>query len=418
MTNETNINQLVDHLFRHESGRIVATLTRIFGAGNLQLAEDVVQETLIKAMQQWSYKGIPENPSAWLMTVAKNRALDILRRDSNYQQKLSLIEPEIERQSFEDSLSLDDSIEDDMLVMLFMGCHPALSTEMQITLLLKTLAGFSVSEIAHAFLLSDATIAQRIVRAKRTIREKNIIFKLPDETIFSQRLHTVLMVIYLLFSEGYKASEGNQLIRNDLCYEAIRLCELLLGHPQGNLPEVHALMALMLLQSSRLDARIKDGHLILLSEQDRTQWNQNAIQPGLYHLEQSASGNNLSVYHLQAGIAACHATARSYEATDWQQILNYYDLLIKQQDSPIIQLNRLVALSYAENVVIAKAQLQELTGLEEYYLYHATLADFDYRLNKPASAITHYRIALSLTYNTIEQRFIEERVARIEKSPS
>lgn len=416
MTDERTINQLVDNLFRHESGRIVATLTRIFGVENMQLAEDVLQETLIKALQQWSYNGIPDNPGAWLMQVAKNHALDVLRRQSNYEHKLSLLKSDSQSASLEESINFDNQIEDDLLAMLFMGCHPALSPEMQITLLLKTVGGFSASEIARAFLIPEATVAQRIVRAKRKLRDEAVTFHLPDSIAFQQNLDAVLLVIYLIFSEGYKASEGNFLIRTDFCYEAIRLCEMVLKHPQGDSPQCQALMALMLLQASRLDTRVESDSLLLLADQDRTKWNQQAIELGLYHLEKSASGDSLSGYHLQAGIAACHATAPSYEVTDWEQILSYYDQLIQMSNSPFIQLNRLVALSFAENVKQAQDELKNLDGLDSYYLYHATLADFEYRLKNSADAIRHYERAKTLTANSIEKQFIEARILEMKEN--
>lgn len=416
MSDENAINQLVDNLFRHESGQIVATLTRIFGVEHMQLAEDVVQETLIKALQQWSYNGIPENPRAWLMQVAKNRALDILRRQSNYEHKLSLLKSDSQTASLEETFNFDNQIEDDLLAMLFMGCHPALSPEMQITLLLKTVGGFSVSEIARAFLIPEATVAQRIVRAKRKLRDESVEFHLPDEMAFQKNLDAVLLVIYLIFSEGYKASEGNFLIRTDFCYEAIRLCELLLKHPQGDKPRCHALMALMLLQASRLDARTYGNNLLLLSDQDRKQWNQQAIQLGLYHLEKSASGDKLSEYHLQAGIAACHATAPSYEVTDWEQILAYYDQFLQINNSVFVQLNRLVALSFANNVQQALDELKTLEGLDSYYLFHATLADFEYRLKNSVVAIRHYERASTLTGNSIEKCFIEACILEIKET--
>ena len=413
MSSNAKLNQLIEHLFRHDSGRIVATLTRIFGVQNLQLAEDVVQETLMKAMQQWSYKGVPDNPSAWLMTVAKNNALDVLRRQKNHEQKLSLLGTKTETQWLEDTLNLDTSIKDDLVAMLFMGCHPSLSQEMQITLLLKTLGGFSVSEIAHAFLLPEATIAQRIVRAKRKLREHNITFDMPPDSEFETRLDAVLVIIYLIFSEGYKASEGNHLIRRDLCHEAIRLCEIISGNPKGNLTHVHALMALMLFQIARFDTRITNGQLRLLSEQDRSLWNQNAIQLGLYHLEHSTKGHSLSSYHLQAGIAACHTLAPTYAETDWQQILIYYEQLLQLEDSLFVRLNYAVALSHTQNVKVALEVLKQLDGLGSYYLYHATLADFERRLGNLEIATSHYQTALELTQNTVEKSFIEKQIASI-----
>ena len=365
MTDAAQIEQLVEHLFRHQSGRMVATLTRIFGTENLQMAEDVVQETLIKALQQWSFKGVPDNPEAWLMQVAKNRALDVLRRQSTLEKKLPAIaQDQAKIHSLEDSLD-EAAFLDDQLTMLFMGCHPALSLEMQVTLLLKTLGGFSVREIAGAFLLSEATIAKRITRAKQGIREQDVPFEMPSSETFGRHLDTVLMLIYLIFSEGYKAGEGDALIRADLCAEAIRLAEMLVQHPLGNLPVVHALLALMYMQASRLMTRTDGERLLLLAEQDRSQWNQEAIQHGLVHLEQSAQGQRMTAYHLQAGIAACHTLAPSYEETDWAQILTYYDQLMQIAPSSFVALNRAVALAEVESVAVA---LQSATSNREHQL--------------------------------------------------
>jgi RNA polymerase sigma factor (sigma-70 family) len=239
-----SISELVDHLFRHKTGQMVAILTHIFGIENLQLAEDVVQDTLLQALQQWSYRGVPQNPGGWLMQVAKNRALDILRRQANYRNKLGLLANR--EQAVELAFALEDVGGDDQLTMMFIGCHPALPAESQIALLLKTVGGFGISEIARAFLIPEATVAQRIVRAKRKIREQGLSFQLPSHEQLSARLDAVLMILYLIFNEGYNASQGDALIRHDLCTEAIRLCSILVEHPLGQTPKVHALMALML----------------------------------------------------------------------------------------------------------------------------------------------------------------------------
>jgi RNA polymerase sigma factor (sigma-70 family) len=390
------IPELIEHLFRHQSGKMLAVLTRLFGAEHLQVAEDVVQETLITALKTWPYRGIPANPPAWLMQVAKNKALDILRREANFQSKLPLL--------LEESIEENES---DELTMLFMGCHPALSPEMQAALLLKTLGGFSISEIARAFLLPEPTIAQRIVRAKRKIREDGLAFSLPEKLEAERRLDSVLLVIYLLFNEGYKASEGESLIRKDLAYEAIRLCGLLLGTYQR--PDIHALMALMLLQASRLEARSGD-ELLLLSEQDRKLWDKGAIHAGLFHLQAAASGETLSLYHIQAGIAACHALAPSYEQTDWGQIVRYYEQWLDIAPSPIVRLNFAAALSFRDGAKAGMEALKTISGLEDYYLYHATKAELSARIGDKTAAKEAYREALELCQNAVERRFLEKKI--------
>jgi RNA polymerase sigma factor (sigma-70 family) len=396
METPAQIPELIEHLFRHQSGKMLAVLTRLFGAEHLQVAEDVVQETLITALKTWPYRGIPANPPAWLMQVAKNKALDILRREANFQSKLPLL--------LEASIEENES---DELTMLFMGCHPALSLEMQAALLLKTLGGFSISEIARAFLLSEPTIAQRIVRAKRKLREEGLAFRLPEKAEAESRLDSVLLVIYLLFNEGYKASEGENLIRKDLAYEAIRLCGLLLrSYPR---PDSHALMALMLLQASRLEARSGD-ELLLLSEQDRRLWDKRAIHAGLFHLQAAASGETLSLYHIQAGIAACHALAPSYEQTDWGQIVRYYEQWLEIAPSPIVRLNFAVALSFRDGAKAGMEALKTIHGLEDYYLYHATKAEFSARLGDRTAAKAAYREALERCQNAVERRFLEKKI--------
>ncbi len=413
------VNRLVDHLFRHKAGQMVSTLTRIFGVGNLQLAEDVVQETLLQALQQWPYRGVPDNPSAWIVQVAKNRALDVLRREAKLRSKM--LTP-ASRAAFENSddaaLSLEDPLGDDQLTMMFMCCHPALSREAQVALTLKTVGGFGVSEIARAFLAPEATIAQRLVRAKRKLREEEIDFALPRTEELPERLDAVLQVIYLLFNEGYAAYQGEDLVRYELCAEAIRLCSLLAGNTIADQPKVHALLALMLLQASRLSTRVDaEGDLLLLSEQDRSQWDRAAIQAGLHQLERAASGGELTEYHLLAGIAASHAVAESYETTDWKKILFYYDSLLRVNRSPIIALNRAVAVAMLEGPragVAALDQIKDEPALRNYYLLPATYGELYGRSGESERAAAYYREALALMGNEAERRFLLKKLARFQ----
>lgn len=407
-----SVNTLVDHLFRRKYGQMIAVLTRIFGLENWELAEDVVQDTLLQALRQWSYGGVPENPDGWLMQVAKRRAIDALRRQSNLRRKLALIDSPDDPDPGQVS-AFDASLGDDQLTLLFLGCHPSLAPEVQVALLLKTLCGFGVSEIARAFLLSEATIAQRIVRARRRI--KTLTFELPDERELHQRLNGVLAVLYLLFNEGYNASHGENLTRAELCDEAIYLCTLLVSHPLGQTPRVHALLALMWLQASRLPARTTaEGDLLLLVEQDRSQWDRAAIQRGVAHLRQAASGAELTEYHLQAGIAACHALAPSYAETDWESILFYYDQLLALQPSPVFALNRAVALALVEGMDAGIEALDRITELDDYYLRLATYAALYERDGQLARAADYYRRALRVTANLAEQNFLQRKLAEAE----
>jgi RNA polymerase sigma-70 factor (ECF subfamily) len=415
-----HVDALVEHLFRHKAGQMVAALTRCFGPHNLQLAEDVVQETLLQALQQWAYRGVPENPGGWILAVARNKALDLLRRESSFRLKVELLGRRIEDDSRPaPDLSLADPLGDDQLTMIFMCCHPALPREARLALTLKTVGGFGVPEIARAFLVPEATLAQRLVRARRFIRERQVRFELPPPAELAQRLESVLDVLYLMFNEGYKANEGEGLVRHDICAEAARLCSLLAAHPAGDRPQVHALLALILLQASRLQARIDaEGNLLLLSEQDRAQWDQGAIRAGIYHLERSASGDALTAYHLQAGIAACHATARSYEDTDWVSILHYYNELRVVNSSPVVHLNWAVALAMVKG---PQAGLQALDAirahpqLKHYYLLPAAYGALLERDGQRQQAIAAYREAIALAGNETERRFFLRRIERYTK---
>jgi RNA polymerase sigma factor (sigma-70 family) len=399
-----SVNHLVDHLFRRKYGQMIAILTRIFGLENWELAEDVVQDTLLQALKQWSYSGVPENPGGWLTQVAKHRAIDVLRRQKNFRNKIAQFE-------IEESLADDDLFGDDQLTMLFLGCHPLLSREMQITLLLKTLCGFSVGEIARAFLLPEATIAQRIVRAKRKI--KPLSFELPPENELYTRLDGVLVVLYLLFNEGYNASSGDQLTRAELCAEAIYLCNLLVNHPLGQQPRIHALLALMYLQVSRLPARTStEGDLLRLAEQDRAKWDPAAIRRGIAHLEQAAQGDEVTEYHLLAGIAACHTLAPGDAETDWSSVLFYYDQLIALNRSPVTVLNRAVGVAMVHGAEAGLAALDAITDLDEYYLLMATYGELYERSGKLDCAVDAYRRALALTTNLAEQNFLRKKIAQ------
>src|SRR5213595_2398229 len=363
MVEPTGISQLVEHLFRHESGKMVATLTRIFGIEHLNLAEDVVQEALSRALQTWPYRGVPQNPSAWIIRASRNLALDVIRRQKIFHAKEAEIVRLIERDGSGPDAPIfsEHEIADDRLRMMFVCCHPIIPPEAQVALALKTLCGFSVIEISRAFLTTEAAIAKRVTRAKQKIQEAHVPFEIPVGDALVLRLESVLQSLYLLFYEGYKASSGDKLVREELCHEAIRLTELVAQHRAGNQPKTHALLALMLLNAARTPAREDDeGNLLRLEEQDRTRWDQAMIARGMSQLQESATGGQISEYHLQAGIAACHATAVDYQSTDWARILSLYDRLLEFDDSPVVALNRAVAVA---NIHGPHAGLQTVTAI-------------------------------------------------------
>ena len=414
-----DIPGLTDHLFRHEAAKLVAVLTGIFGIERWQLAEDVVQEAMVRALQTWPYYGVPKNPAAWLTQAAKNLALDTLRREKNFHEKQPQIISHIEQLPGEadggSSPAFESEIKDDRLRMMFVCCHPLISREDQVALALKTLCGFSPPEIAKAFLTTEAAIAKRLTRAKQRIREAGIRFEIPEGDELARRLDAVLQSLYLLFNEGYKASSGESLIREDLCQEAIRLTQLLAEHPAGNQPKTHALLALMLLNAARIPSRTDaEGNLLRLQEQDRSRWHQPMIARGMFHLAHSAAGTELSEYHLQAGIAACHCAARDYAATDWGHILELYDRLVAFDDSPVVALNRAVAVAEVHGPqagIEAVSAIQNLQSLEAYYLLHAVLGEFEVRLNHPRAAAGHFRKAMQLAEIKSEQAFLAKRLA-------
>jgi RNA polymerase sigma-70 factor (ECF subfamily) len=412
------IARLTEHLFREDFGRLVATLTRHFGVEHLQLAEDVVQEAMARALRSWPSTGVPKNPSAWLTQVAKNLALDAIRRETSFRGKEEAIIAAFEHSSGEeregDSGFDENEIRDDRLRLLFVCCHPHLPQEAQVALALKTLCGFSTLEIARAFLSTEASIAKRLTRAKQRLREDHIPFEIPSGPELAERLESVLQTLYLLFNEGYKASGGARLVRDELCHEAIRLLTLLVEHPAGDTGSAHALLALMLFNAARLAGRTDtEGLLLRLEEQDRTKWNVELIGRGLRHLQDSARGGELSRYHLQAGIAACHGTAPDFASTDWPQILSLYDRLLALEETPVVALNRAIAVAEVHGPARGLAALAEIgdpSPLESYHLYHAVLGDFEARLGRHAAAAEHFTRALKLADTRSEQIFLEQRL--------
>lgn len=407
MTDE--LDGLVDHLFRRSAGQMVATLARVFGPEHLSLAEEVVQEALLTALQQWRY-GVPEDPAAWLFRVARNRALDHLRRQKRFvagEQEIAGPDP--------DDPSFAHELRDDALRMMLMCCHPALPEESRIALTLKTVGGFSVDEIARAFLSHTATIAQRIVRAKRLIRERAIALELPARDALPERLESLFKVLYLIFNEGYNAHEGEALVRTDLCAEAIRLATEVAMHPVAGSPSAHALLALMLLQSARLPARINaSGELATLMEQDRELWDQQRILDGMRQLDASASGTKLTRYHIEAAIAAEHCIAPSFEETHWDRIVTFYDDLLRIEPSPVVALNRAVAvaMAYGEDAGI-EAIAPLVPSLGSYLPLETTLGELHRRRGDFVNAAKHFTRALELPCTMPEKRFLLRKLEAI-----
>ncbi len=412
------VPQLTEHLFRHEAGKLVSVLTGIFGIDRLQMAEDVVQEALVRALQTWPYDGIPKNPAAWLMQTAKHLALDLIRREKRFHEKQPEIITTIEGRFADPAAGggplFDDEIKDGRLRLIFACCHPALPLEAQTALALKTLCGFSPAEIARAFLATEAAIAKRLTRARQSIQEQKIPFEIPSGSELSARLDGVLQIVYLLFSEGYKASSGDSLVREELCYEAIRLASHLAEHPTGNQPRTHALLSLMLLDAARIPARTdRAGNIVRLEEQDRRLWDRALINRGIQHLARAATGNELTEYHLQAGIAACHGAAPDYRSTNWRAILAHYDQWMEITDSPIVALNRAVAVAQVEGPQAGLAAVEAIPNrrqLDGYYLTYAVLGDFEAQLGHFETATVHLRKALQLTELKFEQSFLTKKI--------
>jgi len=411
--------ETLEQVFREEYGRIIATLIRI--SGSFDLAEEALQEAFISAASKWELEGLPNSPGAWLTTVAHRRLLDAIRRNRTHTDKETQIAFEATRLQPHVEPELDDAMEypDDRLRLIFTCCHPSLTRETQVALTLRTLGGLTTTEIAHAFLLPEPTLAQRLVRAKQKIRLARIPYEIPPVDRIADRLSAVQAVIYLIFNEGYAASAGQNLIRNDLCAEAIRLgrvlCELLPDEPE-NL----GLLALMLLQDSRRDARVNDdGELVTLEEQDRTRWDAREIAEGVNLVQRALRLRRVGIYQLQAAIAAVHAEAQTAAETDWRQIVALYEELLRFTASPIVALNHAAAVAMSEGFERGLGLIEaadENGALQNYYLFHASRADLLRRLHRYDEATVAYKTALSLTTNQVEQNYIRRRVTEIDIS--
>jgi RNA polymerase sigma-70 factor (ECF subfamily) len=416
--------ELSDHLFRHEAGRMVAALTRIFGVHNLALAEDVVQDAFCRAVEIWRLRGMPENPSAWLMATAKNRAVDALRRERTARtfapELARFIQSEWTLAPTIQELFAENAIKDDLLRMMFSCCQPRLSEEAQVALILNILCGFSGGEIAAAFVSGRAAVEKRIVRAKKVLAGSKNLFDVTSDEGFSARLPAVQRALYLLFNEGYHGSSPETAVRVDLCHEAIRLVKVLLDHRLGRTPGTYALAALMCLDAARLPARLdSSGNLSSLFDQDRSRWDAQLMEEGQNLLDHSASGSELTEYHVEAAIAWTHATADSAEKTNWAEIVSLYDTLLKIRPSPVIALNRAIAVGQHEGPRRALEEIGAIPDRErlvDYPFYFAALAEFNLRGGSREAAREHFQKALALARNPMERRFLGGRITACERA--
>ncbi len=414
--NSRHIESLVDHLFRHESGKMVAVLSRILGLHNLESAQDIVQDTLITALHTWKKGNVPENPAGWLHKAAKNKAIDLLRRERTFRKIAPdyayIMDSDFALSSAFHKVFLEDEISDSQLRMMFACCHPEIPLESQVALTLRTLGGLSISEIAHAFLASEDTITKRIYRAKEKFRTKDIRMDVPHGDALPERLDAILKSIYLLFREGYHSSHPDQLIREDLCQEAMRLCFLLTEHVLTSTPRSHALMALMCFQASRLQARLDDmGHIVLIRYQDRTKWFRPLIEKGFNYLEKSSEPFEVSTYHLEALIASLHASAVSFNATDWQKIYEFYKMLYNLDPNPIVAMNKAIACAYAVGFDQALHELQLISGLEKHPVYLASLGEINMELGDLSTARSYYKQALQYTDSEPVKKLLNDKIS-------
>jgi RNA polymerase sigma-70 factor (ECF subfamily) len=408
-------HKLVEHFFRHESGRLCAVLTRSLGVRRLALVEDVVQAALVQALETWSRRGVPDDPGGWLYRTARNLAISSLRRERCHAAALPHLAeaPGGEMAQFETHFA--DEIGDEPLRLLFVCCHEAVPAESRVALALRTLCGFSTVEIARALLATDANVQKRIERARDRLRELNVDFDTPALGQLRDRLDAVLAVLYLLFSQGCHVTHGDMPIRRDLCDEARRLARILAAHPIGDVPAVHALLALMCFHGARFDARVAvDGAIVLLEQQDRSVWNWNDVREGMMWLARSATGDELTRYHVEAGIAWEHCRAATFADTDWQRICELYDTLERIAPSPLHTLNRAVAEAYLHGPQTGLGRLATVPAdcvPASYPGWHAVVGELHFRLGRHPAAERAWREALRLTTARADREFLSRRLA-------
>ena len=402
---------------------MVSVLTKIFGTENFETAEDVVQQTFIDALNTWKIKGIPQNPSAWLFRVAKNKAIDIIRKnkhslqyDFNDSEKI-LLTSEYTLTTTMEAFWNDEHIKDSLLQMMYACCHPGISSENQITIILKTLCGFSTTEISKTFLTGEDTISKRLYRTKEFFREQKIKLELPSPAEIKERTDTVLNSIYLLFNEGYNSTHSEELIRKELIEEAMALCKLLTENKHTQRPEVFALMALMCFHSARSDSRLTaEGEIILLPNQDRSKWDKILIAEGNNYMNKAAFGDTVSTYHLEAAIAYEHCTAINFNNTNWNRILEYYEWLCEISISPVAEMNKAVAMLQVYGPNAALKSLQEINDkkkAETFYLYHSLLGEVYSRLNEKIKAKQNFETAIKLTQSETERKILKEKIVKL-----
>lgn len=417
----SEIAVVLDQLFRRQSAQMVAVLTRAIGGRHLALAEEAVQDALVTALQQWPFRGVPQDPAAWLYRVARNRALDRLRHRKIAGDKQAVLATEWPaRVAAPAQVALAGElppVDDDQLGMMFMTCHPAIPRESRVALTLKVVGGFGVAEIARAFLAQESAVAQRLVRAKRTLRDRDVAFGPPAPDELPERLDSVLEVVYLMFNEGYAVTTGDHLIQHEITAEAIRLARALTQHPVTAIPKAWALLALLALHAARFNARVDaTGDLYRLRDQDRSRWDRALIAEGLSALNRAAAGDELSTYHLEAEIAACHAVAPDWHDTDWPRIVACYDALVTMTGSPIVRLNRAIARSRLEGPLPAIAEIAALASspvLASYHLLPAALAELWREAGDAEQSAAYYRAALDLATSSPERRFLTRRLEDI-----
>ena len=410
-TSDRNVRAAIDTVVRDEWARILSALMSF--CRDLELSEDVLQDALLAALKTWPEKGIPNSPRAWLLKTAQRKAIDRFRRAANFESKRPDYEHMVQVQQQTEEETLDDDFPDDRLKLIFTCCHPALSSDAQVALTLRTVGGMATPEIANAFLVSEPTMAQRLVRAQRKIKSAKIPYSVPTEQMWPERLEAVLSVIYLIFNEGYAASSGEDLVRDDLCVEAVRLAEILSSLLPGD-AEIRGLLALMLLHGSRRRARSgPDGELMTLEYQDRNLWDRDAISHGRAILISALTDGNVGRYQIQAAISAIHSEAEAFEQTDWRQICLLYERLYELQPSPVVQLNAAVALSFAESPdagLLAIEDISSSQALQDYQPYHAARADMLFRAGHRKPAVQAYETALETARNEAEKRFLQARL--------
>ena len=407
--------ELSEHFFREEYGKMVSVITRYIGTTNVETAEDIVQETLLKAVDHWQQNGIPQNPRAWLYTTAKNQTLNILKRKQykiKYETDTKRTQSQASLQDFEFS---EDLINDEQLKMMFVCCHPSISEDSQIALILKILCGFSIAEIASAFFSNTDTINKRLVRGRKQLRNAKISVKTSE--VITSHVNIVLKTIYLLFNEGYSPSQQNKIVRYDLCLEAIRLAEILAKHKTiTQKSEVHALLALMYLNAARFEARSEDGVIVEMHKQNRKRWNTSLINTGIYYLNLTTKDNIVSVYQILATISGHHCIASSFENTNWKAILSLYDHLLTLEDTVLVRLNRSIPLAKVHGNTMAIKALKEMEhnpDMKKHYLFHATLAEFYTQERDIAPAMYHLENAISLCSNSRDISLFKKKLEHI-----